>query len=231
MSQEVLFDLAEEYTEMLNRGIRLSGESQDFFIEGRLRELSRALPDLNPRRILDFGCGLGKTAASLARIYPNAEILGIDTAENAIAFAEKTYGSSRISFRPLDGFSERRTFDLAYCNGVFHHIAPAERAGALNLVRRALKPRGFFSLFENNPWNPGTRMVMARIPFDRDAVTLTPPELVRLVRESGFDVPRSPRSLFFYPRALDFLRFSEPWLAPLPFGAQYYVLARNKETD
>jgi hypothetical protein len=41
---------------------------------------------------------------------------------------------------------------------------------------------GMLALFENNPWNPGARMVMARIPFDRDAVTLSPIEARRMLR-------------------------------------------------
>jgi SAM-dependent methyltransferase len=222
-----LFDLTEEYSLMLQKGLRLSGEDQTFFIEGRLRDLARILEDRHPRRVLDFGCGLGHTAGYFSRLFPNAEIVGVDTAEKAVDFAQSHYGSSKVSFQTLERFSETDSFDLAYCNGVFHHIDPAEREGAAKLVHRALAPGGHFALFENNPWNPGTRMVMARIPFDRDAITLSPPEVVRLLRTSGFDVSRWPRSLFYFPRPLAFLRFTEPWLASLPLGAQYYAFARK----
>ncbi len=222
-----LFDLTEEYTRLLNQGIRLSGEDQTFFIQGRLRDLVRSLAGREPRRILDFGCGLGLTAFFLSQFFPKAEILGVDTAANAIGFAQSNYGSSRIGFQTLERFSECDAFDLAYCNGVFHHIPPADRLSAATLVRRALAPGGYFALFENNPWNPGARMVMARIPFDRDAITLSPRELVRLLRAAGFEVAQSPRSLFYYPKPLALLRFTEPWLAPLPFGAQYYALAQK----
>jgi len=33
-------------------------------------------------------------------------------------------------------------------------------------------------------------MVMKRIPFDRDAIMISPSEAVRLVLESGFSAPR-----------------------------------------
>lgn len=46
----------------------------------------------------------------------------------------------------------------------------------VDLVRRSLRPGGVFAFWEINPWNPGTRHVMSRIPFDRDAIMLTPPE-------------------------------------------------------
>ena len=74
--------------------------------------------------------------------------------------------------------------DLAYCNGVFHHIPPAQRAEALALVNRALRAGGLFSFWENSPWSLATRYVMSRCAFDRDAIMLTPPEARSLLRKS-----------------------------------------------
>ena len=65
----------------------------------------------------------------------------------------------------------QRLADLAYSNGTFHHIPPAKRMDALGFIFQRLKPGGIFALWENNPWNPGTRWVIeSRIPFDRDAI-------------------------------------------------------------
>ena len=75
-SPDNLFDLTEEYSRMLNQGLKLSGEDQAFFIEGRLRDLARTLAGRQPRRILDFGCGLGHTAGRFSRLFPKAEIVG-----------------------------------------------------------------------------------------------------------------------------------------------------------
>jgi hypothetical protein len=66
-------------------------------------------------------------------------------------------------------------------------------------------------------------MVMRRIPFDRDAIPLSPPETRRLVKAAGLSVVRV-RSLFYFPSALAFLRPLEPALAFLPLRTQYYVL-------
>jgi hypothetical protein len=40
---EELFDLSDEYEAMLNQGIRLSGESMFFFLEGRLNLLQEQM--------------------------------------------------------------------------------------------------------------------------------------------------------------------------------------------
>jgi SAM-dependent methyltransferase len=225
---DALFDLSEKYEAMLQQGLQLSGEDQHFFIAGRVRDLCGQLPaGWTPRRVLDFGCGVGHAAGRLAAEFPEAEILGIDTSAPALERASQVYASPRISFRPLDGFAEENAFDLCYVNGVFHHIEPEARVGAIQMIYKALRPGGYLAFFENNPWNPGTRLVMRRIPFDRDAKTVSPMAAWRLVGAGGFPKRLSARFLFYFPHALRFLRFTESWLARLPLGAQYYVLAQK----
>lgn len=218
------FDRSDEYASMLEQGLRLSGESRDFFMEGRVRDL-RAQLGAPPARILDFGCGTGETAAHLAQVFPQAEVYGIDTAENAIAHAERAHGGARVRFGLVRDFDAESAFDLCYTNGVFHHIPPGERDGALRRIHRSLVSGGRFALMENNPWNPGTRMVMRRIPFDRDAIPLSPPEARRLLVRGGFTRIAAPRFLFWFPRFLAPLRVLEPALVHVPLGAQYYFLA------
>ncbi|MBV8730817.1 MAG: class I SAM-dependent methyltransferase [Acidobacteriia bacterium] len=218
-----LFDLGEEYASMLTQGIRLSGEDQQFFIRGRLRYMAENLDKRQPRRILDFGCGIGVATAVISEIYPGAKVLGIDTAAQAIAYANRHYENATVHFQTLDRFEPDGSFDLCYCNGVFHHIPPAERRDAANLIYRALTQGGRLALFENNPLNPGTRAVMSRIPFDREAVLLQFWEARRLLKGAGFDVVLPARFLFYFPRVLAALRFTERLLVRLPLGAQYCV--------
>ena len=89
-----------------------------------------------------------------------------------------------------------------------------------------LRPGAPFAFCENNPWNPGTRWVMRRIPFDRDSIPIALPEARRLLREVGFEILASD-ALFFFPRILRWLRPLERPLVALPLGAQYLVLARK----
>jgi len=223
-----MFDLAQEYDALLQQGIRLSGEDKDFFIRGRLKDLHRQLPaGFHPERILDFGCGIGDTAQRLAEQFPEANIIGFDTSDPALDYARRTYGSARISFCNLAGFSQMAPVDLCYTNGVFHHILPEKRTGVVVQIHRLLRPGGQFALFENNPYNPGTRMVMHRIPFDREAKPLRPREAQRLLQGGGFSYLCPPRYLFYFPRSLSFLRRMEAFLIRFPLGAQYYLLAQK----
>jgi SAM-dependent methyltransferase len=213
---------------MLQSGVGLSGEDRRFFILGRVRELIARLPaGWSPSRVLDFGCGIGTATDHLATVFPTSPVVGVDLAEKAISYARERYGSDRVKFEHLSVLRNLPRFDLCYVNGVFHHIASENRAEALALIRNSLAPGGYLALFENNPWNPGTRMVMNRIRFDRDAIPIAPPALKSLVIEAGFRPCQGLRFLFYFPRALAAFRFTEPLLVHVPLGAQYYCLAQR----
>jgi len=220
------FARPEEYDAQVAHGLRLSGEDRHYFIEGRLRELCALLgPGFRPRRILDFGCGTGETCVHLGSRFPDAEVTGIDATPEAVEHARRTHAGMRLRFEHLAEFEARGDYDLCYSNGVFHHIPPADREAAVRLVHRALVRGGHFALSENNPWNPGTRWVMHRIPFDRDAIPLSSLQARSLLRRAGFERCAAPRFLFLFPRALAPLRRIERWFVRLPLGAQYLLLA------
>lgn len=222
---------AESYDEDLASGLSLSGEDKSYYARGRVDWLKRRLGELGlpaaPPRVLDFGCGDGFATPLLREILGAGSVLGVDVSAGLLEIANQRYRSGGIEFGLLDAsWSADGSYDLAYTNGVFHHIPPAERSEAFARVRMALRPGGVFAFWENNPWNPGTRLVMRRIEFDRDAITISPPEGRRLLQAAGFRVLATD-SRFYFPRPLAFLRGLEPALSKLPFGGQYLIVARR----
>ena len=228
---EPLFDgYADDYDAALGRGISVSGESKEYFARERVAWLARRLRALGarPGSALDYGCGTGSAAPHLLALAGVGSVTGLDPSPRILERARAEHPDPRIRFVLQTDHRPADDHDLAFCNGVFHHIPPDRRAEAAEIVLRSLRPGGWFALWENNPWNPGTRLVMRRIPFDRDAIPLSAPESVRLLRAAGFAV-RAVDFLFIFPRALRIFRFLEPWLARLPLGAQYQVLARRPD--
>jgi len=226
-----MFERANEYEAQLRQGTRLSGEDPLFFVNGRIADLLAHLPSgFRPRRVLDFGCGLGDASRRLGEVFPQAEVVGVDTADSALDWARTHHAGPRVSFDEVTTMGTRGAFDLCYVNGVLHHVSPDRRAAVLHTIIDTLAGGGLLAVFENNPWNPGARMVMRRIPFDRDAVPISPPATRRLLEAAGLSCLAT-RSLFYFPRLLATLRPLEPLLAGLPLGAQYYVLARKPPVD
>jgi SAM-dependent methyltransferase len=220
---------AAQYDAALQQGIAVSGENREFFARGRVEWLARQLMKTGadrPGRVIDFGCGTGDTTPLLREILQPASILGLDTSARSLEFARERFPDCQ--FAQLEGYRPARDADLVYCNGVFHHIPPAEQPGVLNLIHQMLRPGGLFALWENNPWNPGARLVMRRIPFDRDAIMLWPHATRRLLRAAGFDII-STTSHFFFPKSLRLLRPLELPLSWTSLGAQYQVVARKTD--
>jgi SAM-dependent methyltransferase len=232
LAPDSLFDhYVDEYEDACQRGLSLSGESREYFAAQRVAHTARWLAQCGapaPGRVADFGCGLGHSAPHLRRHFPEAEVLGLDTSAGAIARARQLHGGGKNAFAVVTDHAPAQDRQLVYCNGVFHHIPPAERSDWAAYVHGLLAPGGHFALWENNPWNPGTRLVMRRIPFDRDAVPVPPPEARRLLAGAGFLIVGT-RYRFYFPRCLRWLRCLEPPLARLPLGAQYCVLARKQQ--
>src|SRR5579859_5811110 len=135
---------------------------------------------------------------------------------------------ARIRVSCANQWAPDGTVDLAFTNGVFHHIPPGERAACLGAIRRALRAGGLFAFWDNNPWNPGTHYVMSQCAFDRNAIKISPREAKTILSRAGFKVLRT-HSLFYFPRQLRWLRRTESWLRRLPFGGQYLVLCRSSE--
>ena len=192
------------------------------WLSARLQELGHC-----PASILDFGCGVGTNAPFLLNLIGASSLLGVDVSASSLEVARRATHDDHATFSVLEEYRPNGEHDLAFTNGVFHHIPPAERAAAIEIIYRGLRPGGLLAFWENNPWNPGTRYVMSRIPFDRDAITLSANEAQGLIRTAGFRVLRTD-FLFIFPKALAWLRKLEPHLSMLPFGAQYQVLCKKE---
>jgi SAM-dependent methyltransferase len=221
-------DYAGNYDRALNEGLSLSGEPKEYFAHARVRWLTGRLADLGvqPSSVLDYGCGTGSTSPELLEQFHARMVVGVDASRESLEVARQAHVDPRLQFSAMTDVAPSGQFDVAYCNGVFHHVAPEQRLDALAYVHRSLSEGGYFGFWENNPWNPGTRLVMHRIPFDRDAKLLSAPHARQLLARAGFDVLRTD-FLFLFPRLLSALRPLEARLSRFPAGAQYMVLCRK----
>ncbi len=150
-------------------------------------------------------------------------VLGTDVSMESLREASTRFDGLSARFLALDGFKPEGDLDLAFCNGVFHHILPDARMAAMQVIFAALRPGGYFAFWENNPWNPGTRWLMSRTPIDRDAIMLSPPAARKLLQSAGFRV-LFVDSLFYFPRSLGWFKPLEKVLVRLPLGGQYLAL-------
>jgi SAM-dependent methyltransferase len=221
-------EYAAHYEEALQRGLSLTGEDKDFFAAGRINWLRRQIGRLGQKPIscLDFGCGTGTAASYLHDGLGIESYVGFDPSAASIERAqlEKSFRGAIFTCDPAS--IEPESADLAFCNGVFHHIPIDQRTAATKLVWNALKPGGIFAFWENNRWNPIVHYMMSKVPFDDDAQMLFPHQARDLLKAAGFTI-LSTDYLFIFPSVLRALRPLETFFSKLPLGGQYMVLARK----
>jgi len=222
-------DCADQYDSQLNRGLAISGESRDFFAKQRVVWLARCLRRLAfaPEAVLDYGCGTGTATPFLIELLRARSVVGVDLSPKSLDVARQAHCSLPVQYRSTQEHDPDGTVDLVFCNGVLHHVPPEEQPQVIDYIGNCLRPGGVLALWENNPFNPGTRYIMNRIPFDRDAIPLTATRARSLVTGAGLSTIRTDYC-FIFPKILRVFRPMEPYLTRLPLGAQYQVLSRKR---
>lgn len=226
---------AADYSRILDTSVALSGYDARYFDEYKIREIHRVLASSGiltaTPRILNFGCGIGKSEQICSRYFPGCLLFSTDISPESVRIATKENSTlTNAVFAVSDGrqvpFDEM--FDIIFCAGVFHHIPENERIPVLSELLGKLSPNGRLFVFEHNPWNPVTRRVVESCPLDVNARLITPPEMTRLLRQAGFSrIMR--RFIVFFPRSLRLLAPLERLLGWCPLGAQYYCCASRDD--
>jgi SAM-dependent methyltransferase len=211
------------YRDEVEQSIAFAGVGLDVFTEAKAHALLRLIRDRigdpGAVRALDVGCGTGETDRYLA--HEIGELHGVDVSEGAVAQARSA--NPDVLYRTYDG--ERLPygdgeFDLAFAICVVHHVAPDRWASFVQELVRVVRPGGIVSVIEHNPFNPLTRLAVARCAFDDDAVLLRAGTTRRLLADAGatgVDV----RYILFHPFRNAALRAAESPLRRVPLGAQY----------
>ena len=221
---------ADEYHNLHQENIRITGESPEYFAEYKIRDLRRVVNSfgVNSENILDFGMGIGNSTPFLSEYFPDSNLHGVDVSEKSLAIASERY-ECLGDFLVFDGkkttfFDE--TFDVVFSAGVFHHVPFSEHFGLICEVSRTLKSGGIFMIYEHNPFNPLTCHAVNTCPFDENAVLLKPIRLKKLFKEAGMEFLIQEYRVFF-PSFLALFRPIEKNLAWLPLGGQYFVVSKK----
>ena len=126
-----------------------------FFI---LNAVKKRFGDIQPKRILDLGCGTGTETIAYATAFPDAEVWGVDLSAPLLNFAH-TWASDnghRIHWRQADarntGF-EADSFDLIVSNILFHETWFDIVPDIMREAYRLLAPGGVF-LNADTPYQP-----------------------------------------------------------------------------
>jgi SAM-dependent methyltransferase len=218
-----LFDsYRSNYRDVVQGSIDFSGLSHSFFMRAKANLLRELIAQrLGPEKpaMLDVGCGVGSLHPLLHGIV--GRLSGIDVSLECIAQARADNRDG--DYRAFDGSSfpsDDAAFDLVTAICVLHHVAPVARGHLINEMRRVARPGGLICIIEHNPFNPLTRLAVARCEFDRDAALLGAGEVRKLLAASGLRETGA-RHFLLLPWETKSARRIEGALSNMPLGAQY----------
>ncbi len=209
---------ADDYDRTLRASLPSGMDEDAYFARYKVDYVAAAVLGKPIERLLDFGCGAGRSLEYLVAAFPRTAVHGFDPSDESLRIAAQRAPLATLTSDWRHVATQR--FDVVFAANVFHHIARAELAQWLRRCGDVLAPGGRLFVFEHNPSNPVTRWVFERCPFDVDAHMIPRRELLAVARESGLDIARCRYTLFF-PKPLKLLRPLEQWLGWLPLGAQY----------
>jgi ubiquinone/menaquinone biosynthesis C-methylase UbiE len=110
---------------------------------------------VQPRRILDLGCGTGSTTLMLKQAFPQAEVIGLDLSPYMLVRAEHKAQSANLDITWRHGNAEKTvfkdaSFDLVTASLLFHETPPTVAQAILHESFRLLVEGGQILILDGN---------------------------------------------------------------------------------
>lgn len=83
-------------------------------------DLAKRVQDLNPKTVVDIGCGPGNSTTVLCNVFPEAKVSGIDSSESMIAKAKKEHPETEFSVCEAEALTGK--YDLLFSNACLQWI-------------------------------------------------------------------------------------------------------------
>lgn len=160
--------------------------AKNLAVKGHRKELEKFFPLVKPHgKILDIGCAAGRYSRALKD--KGFEVVGIDLSEELLKIAKKE--NPDIPFiladmRKLPFLNE--SFDSVCAIAVLHHLEKHDMDGALQEMRRVLKPGGI--LWVSTKMGEGALTTSDSLAEgeEREFTLLTEDGLDSMLRGNGF---------------------------------------------
>ena len=110
--------------------------------------LVQAEPKVQPRHIIDVGCGTGRLLRAAASRWPEAKLFGVDPAEAMVSEATRLNPNATFKVAPAEWLPfPDQAADIVMSSLSFHHWADQEKG--LQEIGRVLRPGGLFCLADH----------------------------------------------------------------------------------
>jgi SAM-dependent methyltransferase len=227
---EAEFDLlADEYYSQHKANVAITGEDPEYFSKYKIADFAKSFKGgVLPKKILDFGCGIGNSIQYFREYFPNSHLHCADVSARSIELSKTRFPGDEV-YLQIDDLIPMpdHSFDAVFSACVFHHIPHEDHVKWIIELRRVTRPDGVLAIYEHNPLNPLTVAAVNTCPLDANARLIRAGMMQQNLIKNGWKDTNIEYKLFF-PAALRSLRFLEPYLRKIFLGAQWRLTAKNR---
>lgn len=160
------------------------------FVKCMYNEILDRVIKLNPKKILDLGCGNGNILKLLSQ-KTDAELCGLDLSEKMICQAEKRLaGKAEFTIGDAENLPYKTNeFDVVICNASFHHYTNPVKV--LKEVKRILKSHGVLILGDpTSPFDWYLKILNYFLKYSTsgDYKIYSSKEIIQLLTSCGFNI-------------------------------------------
>ena len=219
---------SEDYQSKLAASLGLKASSVDQFSAYKIEKVAALEPDTRGGNFLDFGCGIGLSGPHIQRLFPDMKLFMADQSSESLSSLTSRMASpvSTIHVAASIPLNEK-SMNIALASCVFHHIDPDDRLHWLREIKRVLGPGSALYIFEHNPYNPVTQLIVRRSPLDVNAQLLSCAATISLCREAGFSQIHH-EYLMVTPPSWKIHSALDRLFKRIPLGTQFLVRAIAK---
>ncbi|WP_009547702.1 class I SAM-dependent methyltransferase [Crocosphaera subtropica] len=110
---------------------------------------------VNPKKILELGCGTGTNTINLKKTFPDAVVIGLDLSPYMLVIADKKAQKDQQEIIWKQGLAESTeipssSFQLIIISLLFHEVPNAVSQAILKESWRLLKPKGQLIILDGN---------------------------------------------------------------------------------
>ena len=178
--------------------------------------------DYTPKKILDFGCGIGLMINFLIQNFKDSDFFAYDDSEKSLEYVKAKYPKVNC----ISKLDVKEEFDLIFVSNVIHHVKSSERNSLFEKIHDLLAVDGHLLIYEHNPYNPITLKLVANCAFDADAELIKKKDLIKLCSFNNLQLKKS-GYIHFFPSKLKFLFNTEKYLKWCFLGAQYFCIFKK----
>ncbi len=130
--------------------------SGDPMLRGSYSKAIQENIEISPQNILDLGCGAGMSTFELQKIYPDAQLTGVDLSPYFLAVAKYRAEEANQNINWVHSAAETTglpdgSFDLVSACLMFHELPTTAAKEIITEARRLLRPSGHLAIMDMNP--------------------------------------------------------------------------------